>query len=125
IPDNATILSATLNLYFDYVFIGFPGGLSARAEYYSAWPIDEADYSFMAGNNAHAGTPLSSLARGAYHNFALQNLGNISRTGYTGFRLSVSPPAHYYYDGSDGYSYRPYEHWAPMLPQLVVTYAVN
>lgn len=123
IPDNAVVLSATLKLYIDNKYS--QGGLSAQAEYYSAWPIDGADYSAASANSAHAGTPITNLATGAYNNFTLQNLSSVSRTGYTGFRLHVSGALSYGPSSNQNYySLRPYEHWSPAPPQLVVTYAL-
>lgn len=90
LPDNATVTAAALKLYV-YTKVT-ADSREFRCEYYTAWPIDAADYATYPtpGNNAHAGTAIFALTADTYNSFALINLGNISKTGYTGFRCNVS-----------------------------------
>lgn len=118
LPDNATVTAATLKLYVTSTMN--ESNRNFQCEYYSAWPIDAGDYTTSPGNNAHAGTNITALAPSAYNSLALINLPNISLTGYTGFRCSVSGGQP---DGLNRAYVRSYDAGAN-VPWLQVTYTV-
>lgn len=60
-------------------------------EYFNFTTIAMDCYTATPSNNAHVGTPIANIdVGGTVDNIlALQNLSNINRTGYTGFRLHI------------------------------------
>lgn len=88
LPDDATVTAATLKLYA--TTLQDTDDRNFQCEYYTGWPIGTEDYTTSPGNDAHSGTPLDSLTLNIYNSFSLSNLGSISKTGYTGFRCSIS-----------------------------------
>lgn len=87
LPDRAQITSATLRL--NVRSNSNADGRNLVGEWYSAanWPIDAADYSLNAANNAFVGTSIEALS--TMTELTLGNLGNISTTGLTALRLHV------------------------------------
>ena len=97
LPDNATVTSATLSFYLDnFTFPDGAANFKMQGEYYSSWPIGTEDYVAPGslGSTAFLSSTADNWTSGAYNNFTLSNLGSISLTGYTGFRIGlVKPPS--------------------------------
>lgn len=96
LPDNATIVSAEIDLYH-YVNTINPAddnpNLSMVASWYDAnnWPIDASDYvSDIVNPTALAPRSISLMQiDGIYYGMSLLNPGSVSRTGYTGLRFVI------------------------------------
>lgn len=128
LPDNATVESASLRCTTTATSpppldggIFDQEGRSLTADWYTAWPIDAADYSVAAETSALAGVLLSDLTPGALNTIPLDNTNGVSTTGYTGLRLHISGgvPA--------GFSIvlcAAFEHDTFDPPELVVTYSL-
>lgn len=119
IPDNATITSAT--------FRGYVSGTndndnrSLTADWYTAWPIDTADYSEIPQTSANAGFDITSIVSNANNDFVLQNAAaNVSKTGYTGLRFHISggQPV----GGYNTVQFRSFDQLTNPKPTLIVTY---
>jgi hypothetical protein len=120
LPDNAVVTAAILRLYIisrdqdddnRSLSIGyFPS---------SNWPLGTEDYLTSDATDAHAGTDLTSLSVGALNDFALTNLANISKTGYTGFRLTTTGGAP---SGGNNCVIAALEHATLQEPQLIITF---
>ena len=100
IPPGATITSAKLYLYIDYIAepSHAPAG-SIYGEYYlpANWPPVQGDGSVEADPTAFTVAP--PFAEGTWLSPDLSNLGSISRDGYTGFRLVLGtgePPQEFF-----------------------------
>jgi hypothetical protein len=85
----------------------------------AAWPLDASDYTATASNSASSGVAISSLSVNAFNSLSLQNLGSISRTGYTTIRLHVDggQPS-----GENNVSIAGRENGPTTAAQLVITY---
>ncbi len=90
LPDNATILSASL--VFTPASRAASGGLSLVAGWYPAanWPIEAGDWTLSAPSDAHAGTPLATITPNQPVTLTLQNLTSIDRSGLSALRLALS-----------------------------------
>jgi hypothetical protein len=89
LPDGLVISAASVRLYA--LTRDDEDGRSLTADWYTNWPIDEADWTLTAGTNAHAGTSLAGIVVFEDNDFALNDFStNISLTGYTGVRLHIS-----------------------------------
>ena len=97
LSDAATVTSATLSLYVSsFYFYDGAANFKMQGEYYSSWPIGTEDYvpPGSLGSTAFLSSTADNWTTGAYNNFTLSNLGSISLTGYTGFRIGlVKPPS--------------------------------
>lgn len=122
LPDGATIQSATLRVY---VGAGMRVNTDARnltADWYTAWPIDIADYIVAAQTSAIAGVALSSITEGVDNDFVLADApANVSKIGYTGLRLHISggQPTGRNYLGTPGYPFG-----GDPFNRLIVTYTL-
>jgi len=91
IPDTATIISGTLDLFAELV--DDDDTRSFNGEYYATgnWPITCAsDWVLDVGSTAFNKT-LASITASAYTNYTLVSPNtNISKTGFTGFRMGIS-----------------------------------
>lgn len=94
IPDDATVISATL-----YLSLKRPTGTTDEnliyigGQYYTFTTIGSGDYTStgLPNTNAFDYQPTKPFAPGVIERvaFPLSNLSNISKTGYTGFRISL------------------------------------
>lgn len=94
IPDGETVISATLKLWVDSVFDA--DGLSVIADWYDYGgnPSTSGDWVHtIASANAIAAVAISGISAGAYKTFTLDNVGNISKAGYTGIRVGLTARA--------------------------------
>jgi hypothetical protein len=89
LPDNATVTGATLKIWVNGKADGDNRNLVG--EWYDAaqWPIDGADWTLNPGTTALAGADVTAIGTGATSSFALQNLGSVSKTGFTGLRMGI------------------------------------
>jgi len=89
IPDSASITGAT---FTGFVTIkGDADNRSLTADWYTAWPIDTADYSATPQISAITGFDITSIVLNANNAFVLQNAAtNVSKTDYTGLRFHIS-----------------------------------
>lgn len=118
IPDGATVITATLRLYFDSS--STVDSRSFVAGYYAGtnWPITVADLTGVAETTAHGGTALGTTG---WNEFVLASpAANFNLSGYTGFRCMVSggEPT-----GQNQFQVQSYEGTNP--PQLVVSYMLK
>lgn len=97
LPDNAILQSASLQCTTTSAYdppldegIFDQEGRSLTADWYTAWPLDDADYSVAPETSALAGVLLSDLTPGALNTIPLDNTNGVSTTGYTGLRLHIS-----------------------------------
>ena len=88
IPDGDTVSAADWKPYVESKADG--DARSLVAEYFVWGTIDTTDHTNTAANDAHSGTTIASLTLGAVNVLALQNLGSISKTGFTELRIHVS-----------------------------------
>jgi hypothetical protein len=122
IPANAVITSVTLRL--QTVAKGAATGRDIQVGYYASsnWPIDSADWSGADNPGSDAGTfPISNFTVGTPEDLVLSNTQNISRTGYTGFRISVSG-AEPTLNDDHRVEFAALEHATAAEPQLIVTF---
>lgn len=123
LPDDAVISSAFLRLQI--ISKANANTLSFVAEYY-AWNSTDTDYTSTPGTNAHSGTAIASVTTGVANDFPLQNLGNISLTGTTYFRLHITQRASDAAPTGDNYvEFASFDHTTLTEPQLIVTYAIG
>ena len=124
IPDNATILSSKLKLFHSAA-----SGATNRdicISYYDPanWPLGTEDFSMSSAplDNA-ARLPIANLTVGQTVEIPLSNLSNISKTGYTAFRMEV--------DGGDPGATSYTRHFAEVdhltnpAPELEITYIIQ
>ncbi len=120
IPDTAVITSAYLMLMTRWN--SSIEGRDLTVEYYPFSSINSSCHTSVAGNNANAGISIKSFTPGILKSIPLSNLANISKTGYTGFRLHTSggiptsQEGHINFDSYEG---------GGSPPQLVITYETN
>ena len=124
LPDAAVITVATLKVRCGRS--GDADGRNLNVEWYdpSNWPIQTHDHVDLAGTNA-ASVDLSLFPPSTawdFYEIALSNPTNVSKTGFTGFRLGISGNA-----PSGDNSIMTNNHHAEILdpaavPQLIVTY---
>lgn len=120
LPDLATVGSATMRIFVDTV--GDGDNRVFTAEWYSAWPIDEADYAETAvgGASPSAGWDIGAIVAGQDNNFSLINYDlNISRTGSTGLRLHISGAQPLAMNQVGSYTY---DSATQPEPRLILTY---
>src|SRR5712691_6424937 len=121
IPAGATITSASLRLYV--LSRASVNGRTLVAEWDNgaAWPIDASDYAATASTSASTGVAIGSLTVNAVNTLSLQNLGSISRSGYTTLRLHVDggQPT-----GENGAFFAAFENGTVPAAQLVVNYTL-
>jgi hypothetical protein len=89
LPDNATVTAATLKVRVNAKTDADNRNLVGEWYPASQWPIDAADWTLNPGTTALAGADVTAIATGATSSFALQGLGSISKTGFTGLRLGI------------------------------------
>ncbi|OGE37819.1 hypothetical protein A3F00_03170 [Candidatus Daviesbacteria bacterium RIFCSPHIGHO2_12_FULL_37_11] len=121
IPDNAEITSATFRGYV--VYKGDVDNRSLTADWYTAWPIDSADFTETAQTTALSGVDITSITLNATNDFTLQNVvANISKTGYTGLRFHISGgvPS----GNGNEIQFTPFDHPTNPKPTLVVNYDI-
>ena len=89
IPAGAVINSAALRIYPASTNDTNSRNLDVR--YYDAaqWPIDCTDWVAAPAGTTAFSTAISGIATSVWTSFALSNLGSISTTGKTGFRVFV------------------------------------
>lgn len=93
LPDNATITSAVLRLWMNGRSTVNAGPYVFKAEWYAfGGTAGSGDYTTTVSNSAHVGTNMDFFATPASYDYTLQNLSNISLTGYTGMRLFMDGP---------------------------------
>ena len=121
LPDNAVINSAKLQLQMTTK--SATDGRSLVAEWYPAanWPIDSPDWTAVDTASAHSGTPLASIVLGAQNELTLQNLGSVSRTGFSAVRLHMSGSAAAP-TGPNDLGFAAFDHATLPEPRLVVSY---
>lgn len=116
--DSAVIDSATLRLAINSKQDA--NSRSLTAEWYDAETIGVDDWTNTVGTNAHAGTTIASITSGGADNdFALINLENVSKTGYTGVRLHISggEPT-----GENRINFATFDHATATEPRLIIDY---
>jgi hypothetical protein len=122
IPPGATLTAASLRLFVTGATS--TNGRNLVAEWYSGatWPLDGTDYIPAAANDASTGTAIGALNVSAFNTLPLQNLGSISRNGYTTIRLHVDggQPS-----GENNVFFAAYEGGAAQAAQLAVTYTTG
>lgn len=116
IPDDATIVSATLRLYVQYD-VENANSRSVVAEY-KAWSNVAGDFSLAAPASPVLSVPLANLAKGRYNDFPITSLSGISKSGQTSLKLHISGGAP---TGKNRVFFETYESINPE-PQLVVEY---
>jgi hypothetical protein len=122
IPDNAVITSATLRL--QTIAKGAATGRDIQVGYYASsnWPIDSADWSGADNPGSDAGTfPISNFVVGTPEDLVLSSPTSVSKTGYTGLRLSVSG-AEPNSEDDHRVEFAALEHATIVEPQLIVTF---
>ena len=119
LPDTATVAAATLRVYINGYFT--VNTRSLVAEWYD-WgaAIDIADWTNTPGTTAHAGTLINSFTSPASNDLALQNLSNVSLTGYTYLRLHVDGGTP---TGENYIIIDAFDHATSPEPKLIVEYA--
>lgn len=122
IPDDATILSASLKLYC--LNKGAPDGATFGADFYDfgGEPSVEADWETVSSGNAVSSISPGSLTTGAVNTIPLTGLTGLSKTGYTGIR--IAPKESGQPTGDNFIDFASREHATGAAPQLEVTYAV-
>jgi len=122
IPVGATLTTASLRLFVTGATS--TNGRNLVAEWYNGatWPVDGSDYAPAASNDASTGTAIGALGVNAFNTLPLQNLGSISRSGYTTIRLHVDggQPS-----GENLVFFAAYEGGPSQAAQLVVTYTTG
>lgn len=120
LPDDAIISAARLLLFPTQR--NFVDELEFVAEWYAFdGSISSSDYTGVPNNDAHEGTLLSTITLSVDNEFVLQNLGNINKSGFTGFRLHISEPEP---TGHNQLSWSALEHPTNPGPRLAVDYTV-
>ena len=124
LSDNAVISVASLR--FHIISKQDANGRSFLAEWFD-WgaAIDAADYTVTESGTAHSGTTIASITTGVDNDFALQNLGNISKTGMTKFRLHCSGAAPAANGDQNSVVPAWFDHATLPGPRLVVTYTIE
>ncbi|MDQ3706622.1 MAG: hypothetical protein M3437_15660, partial [Chloroflexota bacterium] len=91
---------------------------------YYAWTPSTSDFTQLAPNDAHAGTVLTTVnANSTTYGFALGNLSNISLTGDTFLRGTVTQRAsNAAPSGFNMFDIASFEHATLQEPRLVVDY---
>jgi hypothetical protein len=91
LPDTSIVISALLKLCYSSNN-GSVDGRSVYGDYYAFSSIDMAHYIAEGGMGAFAKTMASILANpsNTIISIDLSNVGNIDKTGYTGFRMTMS-----------------------------------
>jgi hypothetical protein len=123
LPDGVTVTAATLRLYI-ISRDQDDDNRSLSIGYYDAsnWPLGTEDYLTSDATDAHTGTDLTSLTLGALNNFALTNLSSISKTGYTGFRITSTGGSP---SGGNNVTMAAFDHASLQEPTLLVTYTTE
>lgn len=119
IPNDAVIESVTLRIHV--VSKANDDTRSFALEWYDSGTIGTEDYTSTVGTNAHAGTAIASITSGADNDFALINVSNVNKTGYTGLRCHVSGGTP---TGSNLVEFAALDHTTLVEPRLIVTYIV-
>jgi hypothetical protein len=120
LPDNATIVSASLRLYVTAK--SNHDNRNLVGDWYSSihWPIDSADYSPTVSGTALPGTSIDQLAVGSVKDLPLSGVATISKTGFSALRLGISggqPPGDNYVQMAS------FEHTTLPEAQLIVTFS--
>lgn len=93
LPDNARLISATFKTLVGRSYTTVPPSPNLTADWYTAWPIDVADFTNTSGTSALLGhkmsDPLPSDADGE-HLLTFDNTTGVSKTGYTGVRFHIT-----------------------------------
>jgi hypothetical protein len=121
LPDGATVTAATLRLYI-IARDGDADDRSLSAGWYASsnWPIDTGDFITGDATDAHSGTDLTGISAAASLDLALTNLTNISKTDYTGLRLTITGGAP---TGQNNITIAAIDHTTSPEAQLFVTYS--
>ena len=120
IPDSAFINSAILII--NNQFKCNDNGRNITADWYNFWPIDSSDYTVTAQTGAISGVSISNIPALGDYSFTLSNVGNISKTSYTGLRFHVSGGIP---TGCNAINFRSHTGATDsLLPRLKVTYSV-
>jgi hypothetical protein len=127
IPDGATITGATLRL--QTLAVGALTDRNIQVGYYASsnWPIDSGDWSGADNPGSDAGTfPITDFAVGTQEDLVLSSPTSVSKTGYTGLRISISG-AEPIEQNPDDYrvEWAALEHATELEPRLLVTYTTD
>ncbi len=122
VPDNATVTAASLALYCGSKSDNATSNYSVVADYYDfgGSPTVPGDWIETASPSIWTAVDLGSVTANAINTFTLTNLTGISKTGYTGIRITFSAGAP---TGTNELSIASYED-ANQEPRLTVTYTV-
>ncbi|HET9051743.1 MAG TPA: DNRLRE domain-containing protein, partial [Candidatus Dormibacteraeota bacterium] len=123
LPSNATVVSATLQVYVTGSANGDGRNLVAEWVPASDWPITASDYALTSTANALSGVPVASIGAGSVDALALTGLSGITPGGTAGLRLAIDggqPSGDNYVQMAtfDNASSQP-------VPQLVVNYTAT
>lgn len=125
IPDDATIDSAVLKLYC--ISKQDVGSYALVGDYYDfgGTPTVAGDWVETASPSIWSALDLGSITTSAVNNITLTDLTGISKTGYTGIRLTLSSgtPVDASLEGS--LEFAMLDHATLQEPQLEVTYTVG
>lgn len=123
LPDTANITSATLRTYV--ISKANADSLSIAMD----WRVldgTSSDFSHAPLTTAHSGTAISAITASQTYDFALTNLSNISKTGYTGVRLHVTERASDAAPtGNNNIVIASVDNTIQVEPQLIVTYTLG
>jgi hypothetical protein len=122
IPDTATITGAVLKL--DIIAKSDDNNFSLVGDYYDfgGEPSVSADWIETASPSIFSAIDLTGITVGAILSITLTDLSGISKTGFTGIRLTLSSGTP---TGQNGIQYAAYEHTTRQEPRLDVTYTVS
>lgn len=119
IPENATILSARLRIYVE--IRDTADGKKVFLEYYDAGTIGVEDWTATPNNNAGESSGDISTLDFGLNDIDLTNVGNISKTGFTGLRVHLDgtgdPPT-----GDNWLGFSSFDHASNPPAELIVTY---
>jgi RHS repeat-associated protein len=125
LPDAASINSATLRLRM--TDSANTNNKTLTADWYTAWPIDNADYDVTARTTASGSPGWAIPTTNGDKDFALTGLSNICKTGttcYTGLRLHISGNSSTIPTGLNRLNAASYDETDPNLvePRLIAIY---
>jgi hypothetical protein len=121
IPDAATITGVDLKLHLVSVTTTLTRNLVGDYFDFGGEPTVAADWILSANPSIFTAVDVASLTVGAVNTFALTDLTGISKTGFTGIRLTIdnnTSPV----DNKSAARFASFEDPTNPAPQLVVTY---